>query len=542
MGIPNFFSHVIKEHGEIIKKYCQSSLKIDNLYLDSNSIIYDAVNELRQTNDTKHTKDIEEQIIKLVCLKIKNYIDKLQPDKTIFIAFDGVAPIAKLSQQRNRRVKTSFQNDLLREMGLEKNKFNWETTAITPGTIFMDILDKTIKKVFEKLDGKNVIISTSTEPGEGEHKIFNYIKQNVNYHKNTTTVIYGLDADLIMLSLNHLHITKQLYLYRETPHFIKSINRELEPNMEYLLDIPLFSERLQDNLGVSIGKTQQSNSSIIFDYIFMCFLLGNDFLPHFPSLNIRTDGIQRIMDCYKTLKNNIKHFKLINIEYKDDDVVNTSIVWKNVREFIGLLSKSEDDYITTEMIKREKMAKHLENKLQDEEERLLMIPILNRNLEEYINVNKIGWENRYYKVLFDVNIDENNSILKNICINYLEGIEWTWKYYMHGCIDWEWKYNYHYPPLLKDLINYIPYFDIDLLTEKEMRPVHPYVQLAYVLPKSSLRLLPDNIKRILLENHKEWYEFSNKFIWAFCKYFWESHCELPHIDIKLLESIIQKNI
>lgn len=537
MGIPNFFSHVIKEHGEILKKFSKS-LKIDNLYLDSNSIIYDAVNEMKV-----NSVDTEENIIKMVCLKIKEYIDKLQPTKTIFIAFDGVAPIAKLSQQRNRRVKTSFQNDLLREMGIEKNKLNWDTTAITPGTVFMNKLDKTVRKVFEKVDNKRVIISTSIEPGEGEHKIFNFIKQNTDYHKKTVSVIYGLDADLIMLSLNHLHITKQLYLYRETPHFIKSINSELQPNIEYLLDIPLFAERLENKLGICDNEINSTKKGI-FDYIFMCFLLGNDFLPHFPSLNIRTDGIQRIMDCYNGIKKNIKNFRLI--EYVGDS--NTKIVWKNVREFIGILSKSEHDFLIIEMYKRDKMAKNIENKFQyntqeTTEERLLMLPMLNRNVEEYININKIGWENRYYKALFDINIErEDCSLLKQLCINYLEGLEWTWKYYMHGCIDWEWKYNYHYPPLLKDLIKYIPYFDIDLLTNKEIRPVHPYVQLAYVLPKSSLRLLPEHLERILLENHKEWYDFSNKFIWAYCKYFWECHCELPDIDFKLLEDVIQKNI
>jgi 5'-3' exoribonuclease 1 len=546
MGIPSYFSHIIKEHGEILKKYCQSS--IDNLYLDSNSIIYDVVNDMKPSNITKD--ELEENIIKMVCLKIKEYIDKLQPTKTIFIAFDGVAPIAKLSQQRNRRVKTSFQNELLREMGIEKNKLNWETTSITPGTEFMNKLDKKVKKVFDNFDNKNVIISTSIEPGEGEHKIFNYIKQNPEYHKDTVTVIYGLDADLIMLSLNHLHITSSLFLYRETPHFIKSINRDLEPNMEYLLDISLFSERLKSSLvDNNRENTTKNNTTVIFDYIFMFFLLGNDFLPHFPALNIRTDGIQRIIDCYNSIQKNGKKINFINVKYSNDNnVSDTNIVWRNVRELIGLMSKYEEDYLNIEMAKREKMTKHIEKKLQNNnddttEERLLMIPVLDRTAEEYIDINKIGWENRYYKLLFDINIDssENNYLLKNICINYLEGVEWTWKYYTHGCIDWEWKYNYHYPPLLKDLIKYIPYFDTNLLSVKEIRPVHPYVQLAYVLPKSSLYLLPEKIERELIEKHTDWYNFSNKFVWAYCKYFWECHCELPYIDIKLLEEIINEN-
>lgn len=550
MGIPSFFSHVIKEYGEIVKKYCQSSISIDNLYLDSNSIIYDVVNEMRNMDNTINMNinnaEIEEKIIKLVCVKIKQYIDTLQPRKKIFIAFDGVAPIAKLSQQRNRRIKTHFQNELLREMGINKNNFKWDTTAITPGTEFMNKLDKIVKKVFENLDNKCVIISTSLEHGEGEHKIFNYIKQNPEYHKDTITAVYGLDADLIMLSLNHLHITKNIYLYRETPHFIKSINQELEPNTEYLLDIPLFSERLKYKLNES--NSNKDSNNIIFDYIFMCFLLGNDFLPHFPSLNIRTDGIQKIMDCYYNIQKNRKNTHFININYSNDiTVVDTTISWKNVRELIGMLSKYEDDYLNIETEKREKMARNITKKIQladNPEERLLMIPMLERSGEEYIDLNKSGWEHRYYKLLFDINVDsrENNELIKKICINYLEGIEWTWKYYMHGCVDWEWKYNYHYPPLLKDLIKYIPYFDINLLSVKQNQPVHPYVQLAYVLPKSALSLLPKKIERILIEKYSDWYSFSNKFIWAYCKYFWESHCELPNIDIKRLQEVVYENM
>lgn len=584
MGIPSFFSHVIREHGDIFKKYCLSLMSIDNLYLDSNSIIYDVVNEMNTPNNIQNDLQddrIEEIIIRNVCIKIQEYMNKLKPKNKVFIAFDGVAPVAKLSQQRNRRFKNVFQSEILYEMGINKKKINWETTSITPGTQFMNKLDKTIKKVFEKNKKLHIIISTSTEPGEGEHKIFEYIKNNVEYHKQTTTVIYGLDADLIMLSLNHLHITNKLYLYRETPHFINSIDNSLEPNSDYLLDIPLFAYKLRCMLSQNkktkdsdneISDNEISDNEIIFDYIFMCFLLGNDFMPHFPALNIRTDGIQRLLSCYNNMQNNNGSKKrLIHIIYSEDNqnnqiITDTKIIWKNVRELIRLLSMQEEEYILLETQKREKIAvkikmngnkqryqiKHHNSDKGDKDEvkelenRMLSLPLIDRRLEEYIEPTKLGWENRYYKCLFDIDVQtkttENDDLIKHVCINYLEGLEWTWKYYMHGCIDWEWKYHYHYPPLLIHLLHYIPYFEIDLLKTKKKQPVHEYVQLAYVLPKSSLGLLPKDIERTLLEKHKEWYNYSNKFIWAYCKYFWESHCELPEIDIKLLENIVLSSL
>ena len=60
--------------------------------------------------------------------------------------------------------------------------------------------------------------------GEGEHKIYEYIRTNSEYHKDSTTVIYGLDADLIMLTLNHLKYCNNMFLFRETPHFISHID------------------------------------------------------------------------------------------------------------------------------------------------------------------------------------------------------------------------------------------------------------------------------------------------------------------------------
>ena len=82
-----------------------------------------------------------------------------------------------------------------------------------------------------------IMVSGSNIIGEGEHKIFKHIRNNKEYHNNTNTIIYGLDADLIMLCLSHLYISNNIYLFRETPHFINSLNNNLFPEEKYLLDI-----------------------------------------------------------------------------------------------------------------------------------------------------------------------------------------------------------------------------------------------------------------------------------------------------------------
>lgn len=531
MGIPSYFSYIVKNHPAIIKKIEYNTIQINNLYLDCNSIIYDAVHNIDFTklDDT----DIN-TIIRNVCFKIDEYIALLKPDNSVFIAFDGVAPVAKLQQQRERRYKSIYQNNITKTIFKEKQTDPWNTTAITPGTIFMSELNDTINKHFRntaKYNFKHIIISTSEEPGEGEHKLFQYIRDFPEQHADQNTVIYGLDADLIMLSINHLPITKQIYLFRETPHFIQSINSELEPNSTYLLDIPELAKTITTTMNNDLELTTEQQKNRVYDYIFICFFLGNDFMPHFPSINIRTGGVDKMINAYKA-----------TIGCSDENLTDgKKIYWKNVRKLIQFLSTMEHDNIKQETKQRDRREKNYlpndtpENKMK----KLDVIPTYERQKEKYINPFKPDWEERYYKSLFDIEISEERK--RQICINYLEGLEWTMKYYTSGCPDWRWCYKYKYPPLLTDLIHFVPYFDTEFITINDSKSVAPIVQLCYVLPLQSLHLLPEKLYQSLIREHSEWYSANCDFVWAYCKYFWESHVELPDIDIEELEQFVHKS-
>ena len=103
MGIPSFFSHIIKNYPTIIQIIYEQLIKVNNLYLDSNSIIYDCIRTINYQKE-----NFEDDLIKAICLKIDEYISIIKPTSTIFIAFDGVAPVAKFEQQRGRRYKSFF--------------------------------------------------------------------------------------------------------------------------------------------------------------------------------------------------------------------------------------------------------------------------------------------------------------------------------------------------------------------------------------------------------------------------------------------------
>lgn len=520
MGIPSYFVHIVKNYPNIIKKFIHNQIIIHNLYIDSNSIIYDAIKTLPY--DSKMT-NYEKNVNSWVCDKLKHYILTIQPSNKVYIAFDGVSPIAKLEQQRTRRYKTWLTNDYLNKLNDSKKEI-WDTTAITPGSEFMKNLSKYIKEYFIKdFPNLEIIISSSEVYGEGEHKIYQYMRDNNNYHNNTNTVIYGLDADLIMLSLIHLNISPNIYLYRETPHFISSINQNLKPNELYLLDI----YELDEYLNIVMHNNPKLNTTL--DYIFICFLLGNDFMPHFPALNIRTHGIQIILDCYRKLFNN-----------KEKLIKNNKIQWHNLRKLINELSKTEEELCIIESKKRNKLAKTLTMKFgnKSSEESFQSTPIIDRTIENYINIGDDGWQFRYYKELFDIEIDDIRR--KEICINYLEGLEWNFKYYTTGCPDWNWHYKYKYPPLLEDLYKYIPQFDTEFITNNNSKPIDPLVQLAYVLPRNSLYLLPANIYKNLIEQYGENYRLDYKIIWSYCRYMWEAHIDLPNINIDKLKIICNK--
>jgi len=534
MGIPYYFTYLIQNHKYIIEKL-KNINNIHNLYLDCNSIIYDSIDFKKYENNTQ----FEDLIIKNVINNIHNIINDVKPLNNVYIAIDGVPPFAKIKQQKNRRYKNYIQNLILHKNIL------WDSSSITPGTNFMNKLNMHITKYFNNnINNINIILNLSDIEGEGEQKIFHYIRNHLHFGYNT--IIYGMDADLIMLSLNHLKYTNSLFLYRETPHFINSINKNLQPNEKYIININEFANQIYRELTNDISIQNDTpdwlkEASIILDsslnelnlkndkfyckitdYIFICFLLGNDFLPHFPALNIRNNGFIILLELYKKLFGSNKEL-----------IKNNKIIWNNFKLFIQKIAENEEQFIKDNYILKEKYSKkyYPDNTLEEKELKLISIPTWERNIENYINPYEKYWEYRYYYSLFNVDIDKNKEEISNICKNYIETLLWTFKYYNEDCNNWIHYYKYEYPPLLIDLYKNIPYFESEIILNEDKTILKPITLLSYVLPQNSLNLLPNNIEKYLLENYKEQYRNDFPIIYAFCKYFWEGHVLFPNLDL-----------
>jgi 5'-3' exonuclease len=508
MGIPNYFSDLIKRHPDILSPLFSNNKLIDNFYLDSNSIIYDSI----QFCDINNC-NFEQQLSKEVISKLEEYLLDINANN-IIIAFDGIAPMSKIQQQRERRYKTVLERKI--KNGFDGKTVTWDTCNITAGTPFMKKLMADI--IFHFKFRKNIQIFSSDDMGEGEHKIFSYIRDNQSLHHNKNTVIYGLDADLIMLCIEHIKYCGNLYLFRETPHFIRTIQKNLEPNESYLLDISCLIVEFKRCFG----------DNIVNDYIFICFLLGNDFLPHFPAINIRTNGIDFLFGTYK---------EVFGKSNSNNLTENNKINWKNVKRFLYELAKDERNIMCDEYKRRDRLErKKFSNKTVDDKMTLFnYIPVLNRDNEYIIDPFTDGWEERYYEQLLDIHPNKTN--LEGLCTNYLEGLEWTYKYYVDSCYDWRWSYKYSYPPLLVDLIKYVPSYNVTMIGKKEINNILPITQLSLVLPQESYDII--NLSAEMKDILKKMLYYKNvKHKWAFCKYFWESHIQFPYVDVVKLEQIL----
>ena len=540
MGIPSYFSYIIKNYSNIISnlsKLHNNNVIVDNLFMDCNSIIYDVFNSFNEDEKGISNNTVENIIIERVIAKIEYYIVLLNPSNTVFIAFDGVAPFAKMEQQRTRRYKSTYMSQyidpILRNIPKIAQVGSWSTCSITPGTPFMDQLSHRVREHFHFTQTvsptRRIIVSACDVPGEGEHKMFEYLRSVNKVPENV--FVYGLDSDLIMLSIFHRELTKNIYVCREAPEFSKSqldIASSCSTEMLFM-DIGLLSNSILREMDCIVSDKHR-----IYDYIILCFFLGNDFLPHFPSLNIRKSGIQILIETYRAKIGCSPELFFISKE-------NGNIQWRTLQIFIRELAKHEHSHILQEYFIRDKMSKYkyAQNTYEEREKMLSNTPLLFRADELYICPQEKMWEHRYYRVLFSKERSSSHDI-KHICLNYMEGLEWVYKYYTKGCPNWKWKYHYNYPPLLCDLIKYIPdnnHTDFIDSSSIHNKPFHPQVQLTYVLPPNHYSLI-DTQTRTFIKTHLSHLSLNNvKFQWAFCRYFWESHVILPDISMDTLEDL-----
>jgi len=307
MGVPFFFRILMDhyKHKKILLTNTPDRAK--RLYIDCNGIMHpNCFKLLKYFPDETNIEKLEDKMMKRIIEYIKYLIGYVNPSDYVYIAVDGVAPLAKASQQRKRRYRSvddaKMKNELMRKYKIPHNE-NWSNIVITPGTEFMEKLHQKLLHFSKTYKGCKIVYSSYHAHQEGEHKLLQDIKMNPT---SGPIVINGLDADLIFLSLSSGQ--DNIYLLRESTELgINKIQPELfDPVTDVAEDLTYVSidrtkEAYNEHMRSMIkdkGLNIRDDVCFLEDYVFICYLLGNDFLPHFPTIEIKKGGYDAVINSY----------------------------------------------------------------------------------------------------------------------------------------------------------------------------------------------------------------------------------------------------
>lgn len=519
MGIPYYFYLLTKKYSNILHNI--KPINTDIYCIDFNGIIHNVAQNVISSYENisieineEFENNIEQKILEGLWNKIEEYIQTFNAKKYIICA-DGVAPMAKIIQQRKRRYLTIYRNKI---DASHNSKQIWDTNAITPGTSFMNNMNIYINnKIKESSYNIEFIYSGSNECGEGEHKIFKILKSISK--DNDDIIINGLDADLIILSLiSHI---KNIHLMRET------IDKFSKKNVYNYLNIDILRQAILKELKFLWNlKEDYSNNDIVESYCTLCSILGNDFIPHLLTIDIKSDGTDKLINIAKKA-----------IEENGLLVSNNSINYECLKYIFKNLSLTED--IDIKNICEKYIKKNTFNNSSQ-------LPsdnyaIKNKSpLYTTIYNNNSTWHNEYYKVIFDNNIILDSSVIYNSCKNYIIGIYWIYQYYKGNNIDREWYYPYNYPPTLKDISNHSIAYEPPVIKSID-NYIEPHIQLLLVLPKDSIKLHDIKYRNYITDKYNGLYHMypQNYEIQTFMKtHLWECCPILPLININYIKKII----
>ena len=547
MGIPLFFKKLCEDYPESIIKNI-NILNENFLFLDLNCAIHPCCRKIIEMDYNSLKKDIYE---KKMIVSVINYIKTLESQvnpKLVYIAVDGVAPMAKIIQQRSRRFKNA----------LDRNDESWDTNAISPGTEFMEKLNGALFNYVNReqvTGGIKYVLNDSSVPGEGEHKIVNYIRENGDFFKDNSgcnIVIYGLDADLIMLSMS-LRMNN-IFLLREEVEFLGKKGSAIVEGSFLYLNIDVLKKAIIELLTLkmvdidsmfmsrdmnNITSESVKKGNFIDDYIVICFILGNDFIPHTVSLNLRGNGMKIILSAYTHVLYKINEHLLVNNKINQPFLI----------YFLDKIAESEAAELRKISKGRTRFnIKHMTFSTEEEKMRELKnnLPMLEdqRVREKYINIGERGWRWRFYNRCLEIDEEED---VERLVLEYMTIFKWVTDYYFIGGVSFYYSYNAGHAPAVYDMVRYLRKwgrdFNINTIKLKKKVVYNSLVQLLCILPKKSWHLLPVGARKTAGDSSSgisHYYPDNFKLDMYYKRYYWQCEPELPIIDIELFKEVAKK--
>jgi 5'-3' exonuclease len=482
MGVPKFAGWIFNNRTrKLTVPYIPQN--VASLSFDVNSIIHGCAQIVYNYGEWQSEQrnivlseltdhQLEQELFKLIGDTFLRIVERVQPKLFLVLAVDGVAPLAKVQQQRCRRYRAVVPNS----SSSPSTPMRFDPNCITPGTDFMFRLDAYLKKWIETnhhLLPEKVLYSNHMVSGEGEQKIFDYVR-NYELSGYGSHIIYGLDADLIILSL--ISRLNGVYLLRE---------KNLDQNkFERLIRIDELRNYIQDRM---------QTTTAIDDFAVLTFFLGNDFVPTSPMfVGDMYDTIEYLLDVYYKLG--------VPLTFPKEGKINI----KNFLKFLKVLSGGELECLKNVYRHPPRLGfKTLELSTQS----------FIRNGEMVVKINKDEFYKNWYTKIFAPPIHQSemafelpNALyleifepspkkIETLVKEYITSFLWTYLYYKKGtsAVDTHFFYANGYAPLMSDVVKYFPLSDISVSYvdhEPKFTTLH---QLLAVLPPKSIHSLPSEL-------------------------------------------------
>ena len=520
MGIPSYYKTLCDRIPGLLSKHIDK--QPTHFWVDFNCMIYHCIRRPGAIPypGSEGRLAWENALIQTVVQYVKKLVEIVKPTEQVFLGLDGVVPMAKLRQQRLRRFKSLWTAAEETKLGIRDGGEHWDTNAITPGTAFMERLG-TALHALPKVDSRGCswIVSATDEPGEGEHKLIERLRDL----EGGTHSIYGLDADLIVLSL--LQTTKEICLFREAIECGEVVYSGNDEEYRYF----------------SIEKLSRyifrgADDSYKMDYCMGMSLLGNDFVPHGLTFKLKDGGHDALLAMLRHVR--AEHGPLIDLAKGSWRLegLRGCFQWLAVREqdavALAVADKLKKRWQRTRGTTPQEHAADEWNKtpLRTCEE-MALLGYGGRLREDWQQVYRQRWLNITTQIELDT-----------ICTEYCRGLVWVLDYYKGGAttINNTWHFPWYIPPLWSDLAAWSQGIS-ELPTAgflKGYGPLKPQEQLALVLPIESYWLIRDKTLRKLPTIAPQLWPRQFELFSAGRKQLWECEAVLPLITPQRLRVLL----
>lgn len=527
MGIPSYYRKLART---VKGLYCERPT-LDWLLMDYNCLIYQVLHKMPAYTPSDR-EAWERGLINEVISYTDSVINMAGVDESrVYIAIDGVVPLAKMRQQRMRRFRSIVLAEEERRLGLRQGQ-SWDTNAITPGTAFMAALAVGLRSAFP-----TATISDTEELGEGEHKVMRFMRSLPSKQR---VAIYGLDGDLFVLSL----LNNQMFCRDTSIYFFRE---EADKGSDKVDHVWLSLNTLK---GALLGEKSATidGQTWLLEYALAMSILGNDFVPNGLSLRIKEDGHERLLEYLRRLHEGGGRL-LVDQELSDQG-------WA---QLFGWLARDEQKAVYI-AVKRKLEARP--SKVGNSATDAAKARLNDRPLEwtaatdgQLFIGDKLrkDWKEVYCRVALGAPSDLEGRTcliqahyLEDSAKQYLRALSWVFDYYCKDClmVDYDWTYNYPIAPLFSAVAALVSAQGgavFESLGSSEAEKPTALEQLALVLPKESYWLLPKCKEREFLVKGGHYFPESWHYYSFGKRHFWECEAEIPIPTIRQLRQLVADN-